>query len=182
MTDERVTEDDGPVGGSDDRSGEATESGGPWSRVVVVIAALVVVGAVAAAVLGRADPGAPPAISVTDARAGERVGTTLAVYLTLSNEGGPDTLVAAGSPDAARVQVHGTDEVGMMRASSELDVPAGADVRLEPGGTHLMLEGVGRSLAVGDTVPIELEFDRSGSVTVDAQVVPLESLVEDRPG
>jgi hypothetical protein len=68
-----------------------------------------------------------------------------------------------------------------MRTSPSLEVPASATVRLEPGGTHLMLEGVGRALVPGDTVPVLLEFDRGAPLQVDAPVVPLEDLVEGPP-
>jgi copper(I)-binding protein len=44
-----------------------------------------------------------------------------------------------------------------------------------------MLEGVGRALVPGDTVPVLLEFDRGAPLQVDAPVVPLEDLVEGPP-
>ena len=170
-----MTETDGPV--ATDRP---AASGGRGRVVALALIACTVVAVGAALLFGaQRDDGAPSRISATDARAGERVGTTVAVYLTLDNAGGADTLERASSPDAARVLVHGTDEVGIMRTSPSLEVPASAGVRLEPGGTHLMLEGVGRDLAPGDTVPVVLEFDRGATLRLDAPVVPLESLVEE---
>lgn len=166
---------------SGDAAHAVTGRGRAWALGLIALAVVAVGAALLVGALGG-DDGAPPQVSASEARAGERVGTTVAVYVTLRNTGGADTLERASSPDAARVLVHGTDEVGIMRTSPSLEVPASTTVRLEPGGTHLMLEGVGRSLAPGDTVPVALEFDRGETLRIDAPVVPLEDLLEEPPG
>lgn len=166
--------------GSGDPEIRGTGRGRIWALGLIALS-VVAVGAALLVGLFGGDGGAPPQVTASEARAGERVGTTVAVYVTLENAGGADTLERASSPDAARVLVHGTDEVGIMRTSPSLEVPASATVRLEPGGTHLMLEGVGRALVPGDTVPVLLEFDRGAPLQVDAPVVPLEDLVEGPP-
>jgi copper(I)-binding protein len=46
-------------------------------------------------------------------------------------------------------------------------------VRLERGGTHVMLDGVRRPLTAGDTVEVELVFLRAGRRVVRAPVRPV---------
>jgi copper(I)-binding protein len=178
--DDRTLEHDGAVPADGGDAAAGTGRGRVWALGLIALSVVAVGAALLVGVLGR-DDGAPPQVTASGARAGERVGTTVAVYVTLDNVGGADTLERASSPEAARVLVHGTDEVGIMRTSPSLEVPASSTVRLEPGGTHLMLEGVGRSLAPGDTVPVVLEFDRGATLRLEAPVVSLEDLLEEPP-
>lgn len=89
-------------------------------------------------------------------------------YLTLRNTGSaPDRLVAAESPAARVVELHThirDGEVMRMRPVEAIAVPPGATVRLEPGGLHLMLIGLARPLARGESVPVTLRFERGGTL------------------
>jgi copper(I)-binding protein len=64
-----------------------------------------------------------------------------------------------------------------MRAIPKLDLPAGKPTELKPGGYHVMLMALDRTLAEGEIVPITLTFeDAAGkrqSVEVKAPVRPL---------
>jgi len=53
-----------------------------------------------------------------------------------------------------------------------VEIPAGGELVLEPGGYHLMLMGVG-PLVEGDILDLTLSFDDAGSVQVRAPVRPL---------
>ena len=67
------------------------------------------------------------------------------------------------------VLLHGS---GAMDAAEALEVPAGGERILAPGGTHLMLEPpVAEKFARGDSVEVTLRFARAGAVTVWAVVV-----------
>ena len=69
------------------------------------------------------------------------------------------TLVSGSSPVAANVEIHEMkldQGVMKMRAIAGLPLPAGKPVDLAPGGYHLMLMGLKRPLAAGDSVPISL--------------------------
>jgi copper(I)-binding protein len=88
-------------------------------------------------------------------------------------------LVSVASPAAGRVELHGTTSeasVMRMRRVDKVELPAGKPVRLEPGGLHVMLMDLKRSLKPGDRVPLTLTFQRADSsrapVTVDAEVRP----------
>lgn len=95
-------------------------------------------------------------------------------FLTIRNTGtAADTLVAASSPAAARVELHTSlreGDIMRMRPVENIPVPAGGSVSLAPGGLHMMLIGLTRPLAVGQVIPVTLRFERSGQVTVNMAV------------
>jgi copper(I)-binding protein len=127
---------------------------------------------------GPSTPGATAAgLSVTGAwvRPPAGMATPGAAYLVITNSGGEaDALVGISSPVAASVELHetSTDASGMtgMHPISRLVIGPGASVALQPGGYHLMLMGIGSTLKVGDTVELELQFERAGKVVVQAEV------------
>jgi copper(I)-binding protein len=58
-----------------------------------------------------------------------------------------------------------------MHPVPRLEIPAGATVELKPGGYHLMLmEVADGAIEVGKTVTLELTFEKSGKITVQAEV------------
>ena len=61
--------------------------------------------------------------------------------------------------------------IARMRMVHSLDVPAGAEVKLAPGGNHIMLEGLKAPLAAGERFQLTLRFARSGAVSVPVGVV-----------
>ncbi len=80
-----------------------------------------------------------------------------------------DTLMATSSPDADSVRVHRTERAGgllVMRPVETLPIPPGTPMRMEPGGTHLMLEGLMRPIRPGDTVEVHLRFRLQGARTL----------------
>lgn len=93
-------------------------------------------------------------------------------YARIVNAGRtPDRLLSAASPVAARVELHESMMMnGPMGAMSHmapvagLDVPAGGEARLAPGGRHLMLLGLKHALKSGETVPVTLVFAHAGRV------------------
>lgn len=116
-------------------------------------------------------------ISVSDARVPVPAATTGAAYMTLSNDGdAADQLVGASTDIASSVELHESsvkDGSMSMQQLDSIDVPAGGEAVLEPGGLHLMLVGVTEDLTEGDTVDLTLDFAESGEQTISAEVVPL---------
>lgn len=106
----------------------------------------------------------PTAPSITDGASGMG-------YLVLRNTGGkPDRLLAASVEIADRVELHAYSKAGdtsTMRRVDTIEIPAGREVRLEPGGPHLMLMGFKKPLAEGQHFPIVLQFERAGKISVD---------------
>ena len=83
---------------------------------------------------------------------------TAAAYVELMSDRDA-AIVAAGSPVAARVEMHSTTTEGgvmRMRAVSRIELPAGRKVKLGTGGTHLMLIDLKHPLKAGDKVPLTL--------------------------
>lgn len=101
-------------------------------------------------------------------------GTTSAIYFVLKNRGGEaDRLVAVRTEVASAVELHLSaieDGVMRMRQVETIEVPARGEVRLAPGGYHLMLIGLRRELQDGDRFPVTLEFERAGSRVVEVEV------------
>lgn len=167
---------------ADPQPGHADEDDAERSPrpVLLVVAGLVAVlagVAVVALLMGR-DTSPAPAIDLAQARAGERVGTTAAVYVDLRNDGGDDTLTGAASPVATGATLHEVDPSGLMIDGAGIPVPGGVTTSLEPGGSHIMLTGVSADLRPGTSVPVTLTFERSAQRTVDAVVRPLAELAD----
>jgi copper(I)-binding protein len=98
-------------------------------------------------------------------------GAPAPAFFRIENHGAvPDTLFHIASPDADSVRLHQVTG-GQMQPVPLLAVPAGGAVRLHPGSYHLMLEGLHRSLAVGDTVTLVLSFTRAGDLRFKVPVL-----------
>lgn len=85
-----------------------------------------------------------------------------------------DTLLGASTPIADRVEMHVTQEQdGMMqmRPLVQLQMQPGQPARFEPGGMHIMLNGVRQVLPVGTVFPLTLRFAAAGNVQVTVKVV-----------
>ncbi|HMO59400.1 MAG TPA: copper chaperone PCu(A)C [Roseiflexaceae bacterium] len=88
-----------------------------------------------------------------------------AAYLTLRGGRTPDRLLAADTPVAAAVELHAAiDDAGVMRMRpvEAIEIPAGGEVRLQPGGLHLMLIGLNQPLTAGTSFEIALTFEQAG--------------------
>lgn len=83
-------------------------------------------------------------------------------YLVIENRGGaPVELVAVATEAAAQTEIHvmeHQDDRMTMRQVAKLPIPAGGEVALKPGGTHLMLIELRRPLRDGDEVELALVF------------------------
>ena len=101
-----------------------------------------------------------------------------AVYVTIENKGGKDDrLVAVMTDHAAMAMVHQTemsDGVARMRMAGEINVPAGNSIKMVPGGTHIMLEGLRAPLRTGDDFDLVLKFRNSKDQTVKVTVTKPE--------
>ena len=95
-----------------------------------------------------------------------------AAYLTLLSPTG-DRLTGVTTPAAAKAQVHEmTNEGGVMkmREVPAIELPPGKPVMLKPGGLHIMMMGLKQPLKPGESVPLTLQFEKSGTREVSAAV------------
>jgi hypothetical protein len=100
--------------------------------------------------------------------------TGTGAFMTIVSKDGA-RLVGAASPVAGVVEIHEMamdNNVMRMRAIPLLDLPAGREVQLKPGGHHVMLLDLKQPLKVGDKVPVELRLEtRDGKrITQPVQV------------
>ena len=105
------------------------------------------------------------------------------IYFTVTAHGVGDTLIAVTTPIADSAQIHATmvrGEVLMMAPTVAVPIPVGAAVRFAPGGRHVMLLGLHRTLVAGDSFPVELTFSHAGRLTVSARLVDYAHLDDAR--
>ena len=91
-------------------------------------------------------------------------------------------VVAVESPAAAMVELHSSSMKGgtmQMRAVESIDLPAGKAVALKPGAMHVMLMGLAKPAAAGESFPLVFTIeDKRGKRTrleVSAAVRPIGS-------
>lgn len=132
-----------------------------------------------AAVLAFAAPAlAQDAVHVVDpyARAMGANARTGAAFMVIENHAATDDrLIAAVSDVAERVELHthkadANGTMKMMEVPEGFVVPAHGSHALARGGDHVMLLGLKRSLAHGDTFSLTLTFEKAGEMTVEIPV------------
>jgi len=99
-------------------------------------------------------------------------------YLTIENRGtAPDRLISGSADVAAKVQVHEmsmNNGVMTMRPIEDgVVIEPGKMVKLAPGGLHLMLLDLKSPLKQGEKLPVTLQFEKAGKVSV---VLDVESI------
>jgi copper(I)-binding protein len=144
-------------------------------KTAVVVAVFALLGA---ALLACGAPAGPQiVVENVYARPAAAVGegATGGVFMLLRNTGSEaDTLIAAQCEVAGTAEIHETTmEGGVMKMRpvvGGIEVPAGGQVELKPGGYHVMLIGLTKDLQEGDRFPVVLQFQKSGKLTVEAEV------------
>ncbi len=97
-----------------------------------------------------------------------------AFYMTIQGSDVDDRLVAAyasvcGAPELHQTTV--TDGVmRMQQVEGGIEIPAGGEAVLEPGGYHVMCINKDGEFKVGDIIPVTLTFETAEMQTVDAEI------------
>nr|WP_271621056.1 copper chaperone PCu(A)C [Bradyrhizobium sp. CCBAU 51745] len=96
-------------------------------------------------------------------------------FLTIENKGtAPDKLIAVSAEIAGKAEVHEMAmDNGVMRMrplDNGLVIEPGKTVKLAPGGSHLMLQDLKGPFKEGQKVPVTLEFEKAGKVSVSLDV------------
>lgn len=103
--------------------------------------------------------------------------STAAVYITISNTGEADRIVSVTTPAASMAMIHESkivNGVATMDMLHHVDVPAGGTVAMSPGGLHIMLTGLQAPLKEGETLSLEVTFEKAGPMKVDVPVTGLK--------
>lgn len=97
-------------------------------------------------------------------------------YLSITNlSDKPIELVRIDSDRADRIELHTIvreNGVAKMREVQGIPVPAKGDVKLAPGGYHIMFIGLKEPFKPGEEVPLTLTFDTAEPATVMFEVRP----------
>ena len=127
--------------------------------------------------LAQAQQPAPATMEIAQpwSRATPAAAPVGAGYLALTNRGAePDRLIGGTTEVAARIEVHEMSmDNGVMKMRElpdGLEVKPGQTVEMKPGGHHLMLVGLKRSLKEGERFKAQLVFARGGKAEVEFAV------------
>jgi copper(I)-binding protein len=112
-------------------------------------------------------------------------------FLTLTNKAREaDRLIAATSPAAGKVELHGIRITGDIMSMRPLDkglgLPPDTAITLKPRGYHLLMD-LKAPLAKGQRVPVTLTFEKAGTRQIELVVeaegpISNETLMEGQPG
>ena len=179
-------------------TGRRARSVTPRVRVAAVVAMLAMLGLSACG--GDGDGGDGVTVDGAWARTSPALAEVGAAYMELSSSADDRLIGATVDPGiAVTVELHetvsvdddgaeddggdhgdgddheGTGEMdGMgamtMRQVSEIDIPSGETVALEPGGLHVMLIGLAAPLELDQTFDLTLEFENAGPQVVEVRV------------
>lgn len=118
-----------------------------------------------------------PDLQISDAWARETVAgqTATAAYMTIDNRGpGDDRLTGVEAAAPAKAMLHASESSGgvsrMREMGAGLALPSRTAMQLKPGGTHVMITGLGGPLREGDTMKLRLTFEKSAPRDIDAPV------------
>ena len=113
-------------------------------------------------------------LSIDDvwARSGQP-GQVSAAFMEIKNKGAADKIVSANCDCAKATELHTmtmADGKMIMAQVPAMEVPANGELKLKPGGYHIMLIGLNRPLVSGETLPIKVKFEKAGDVTLQAKI------------
>ena len=99
----------------------------------------------------------------------------MAGYMTINNTGDAAvTVISISSPDFDSAEIHRTvieEDIARMLPVKQLEIPANSQVKLEPGGLHLMLLGAKHPVRAGETVILIIHHSGGNPYTVSAPVI-----------
>lgn len=97
------------------------------------------------------------------------------VFLKLRNQGSvADVLTAVETPVSGKASVHRsqiTNGVASMTMAGPVKIPANSEVRLAPGGLHIMLMMLKKPLIKGKDFSLTLVFKKTGRVEITVPVL-----------
>lgn len=114
-------------------------------------------------------------VSAPWVRAVPPVSSVTAVYMVIENTGDADDKLTGVRTSASKFsEIHTTsideDNVASMIKVEFLTLPSGKIVELKPGGSHIMLRELTSPLKSGEVVEIDLLFEKSGTIRIEAEV------------
>jgi len=97
-----------------------------------------------------------------------------AFYMTIEGSDVDDRLVSAYASVCGTTELHQTivtdGVMRMQQAEGGIEIPAGGEAVLAPGGYHVMCIDKDVEFKVGDIIPLTLTFEIAEMQTVDAEI------------
>jgi hypothetical protein len=107
-------------------------------------------------------------------RSSPAVANNGAFYMTLKGADVHDRLLSAYASVCGATELHQTimtdGVMKMQQADGGIEIPAGGEAVLEPGGYHVMCINKDVEFKVGDIFPITLTFESAEEQTVNAEI------------
>ncbi len=102
-------------------------------------------------------------------------------YMVIRNTGdAPDRLISASVDFAGKTEIHEmameNDVMKMRELADGLEIPAGGEVVLKPGGYHVMFMMLKEQLNEGESRKATLTFEKAGSIEVEFAVENIEAM------
>ncbi|WP_083649313.1 copper chaperone PCu(A)C [Salaquimonas pukyongi] len=96
-------------------------------------------------------------------------------YLVIRNTGTEaDRLIGGSAEFAGKTEIHQmkmeNDIMKMREVEGGLEIPAGGEVILKPGGYHVMFMKLGEQLKEGEKRKVTLNFEKAGKIEVEFNV------------
>ena len=90
-------------------------------------------------------------------------------FMTIRSTGEADKLISYSTDACERPELHthikDAEGVMRMRQVEAIEIPAGGEAVLQPGGLHLMCIKLNGPLVEGETVTATLNFEKAGEIT-----------------
>ena len=120
------------------------------------------------------------AIAQAGSRAAPRGAGLASRYVTIENTGAvPDRLIGGATDIAEKLQIQQSSMVGggltLNPVAGGVTISPGDKVVLAPHGIHLTLSNLKAQMKKGTAVPMTLEFEKAGKVTVSFDVLSAAS-------
>ncbi|MBI5945959.1 MAG: copper chaperone PCu(A)C [Chloroflexi bacterium] len=138
-----------------------------------------VFGVLVISMLGGCAPAAAPTITVENGwgRPSMDMPTAGGIFMMIKNSGDAgDKLLSGSSPACGSIELHETvmksdGTMGMNLMDKPLDVAAGGEVELKPGGLHVMcIMKKDDMFKPGATIDLTLVFEKSGEITIPVEI------------
>lgn len=112
-------------------------------------------------------------VAISDAYITTSSSDVAALYFTVKNHGGADTLESVSTDAAGFASFHQNVVTGASASMQPLDrveIPADGEFAFRPGDYHVMLEGAEDPLKAGEKVEVAAHFLNAGTVNFTAVV------------
>ncbi len=100
--------------------------------------------------------------------------TIAALYLDIKNNGDEDQIISISTPVSEYTEIHNTkvapDGTGKMVKLDKVSIQDGEILKFTPGGKHIMLINLNKSLKAGENYEVNIDFKNSGQKSVNAVV------------